>query len=504
MTRRFLACAALFPIIFLGSFEHAQGTDVASPASPAEDGTLPALAAIAGRGLMDSRAYSYLEELSDDIGGRVSGSPQAARAVEWGLAKMRSIGLENVHAETWTMWRGWTRGSASAEIVAPVRRRLTIDAMGWTGSTPRDGVEGEVVAVNYLAMEREIKENAPHWAGKVLLVVRRSKADAGASVEFSQFLKAAYDAHAAAILGGQGGRNSAGMNLTHTGILGFSASSDLPVVSTTAEDQQLLERMLDRGRTVRIKLDVQNRFSAGPVESANAVGEIRGSKYPEQIVVVGAHLDSWDLADGATDNGVGTVCTLGSAAAILGAGVKPLRTIRFVLFTGEEQGLLGSFAYVKQHHDEMPNHLAAIVLDNGQGPVVSFDLGGRTDLVAAVSKFAGALRSLGEFRTDDDLEFGTDTGPFSVAGLPGINLGQDSPDYRYTHHSSVDTFDKVKPEILARNATVMGLTAYWIASRPERLAAPWPPEKTARMLVEKRQEELLKSIGEWPYGNLGH
>ena len=111
---------------------------------------------------------------------------------------------------------------------------------------------------------------------------------------------------------------------------------------------------------------------------------------------------------------------------------------------------------------------------------------------------------MGEFRTDDDLEFGTDTGPFSVAGLPGINLGQDSPEYRYTHHSSVDTFDKVKPEILARNATVMGLTAYWIASRPERLAAPWPPEKTARMLVEKRQEELLKSIGEWPYGSLGH
>jgi carboxypeptidase Q len=239
------------------------------------------------------------------------------------------------------------------------------------------------------------------------------------------------------------------------------------------------------------------------VESANVVGEIRGSKYPEQIVVVGAHLDSWDLADGATDNGVGSACTLAAAAAIRSAGVRPERTIRFVLFTGEEQGLLGSFAYVKQHKAEMPNHLAAIVLDNGQGPVVGFDLGGRADLVPAVTKFAGALRSFGEFRTDDDVEFGTDNGPFIVAGLPGINLGQDSPEYRYTHHSAADTLDKVKPEVLARNATLMGLTAFWIASRPERFASPWPAERTARMLVEKRQDTFLKSIGEWPFGDLG-
>ena len=294
------------------------------------------------------------------------------------------------------------------------------------------------------------------------------------------------------------------MNLTHTGILGFSASTDLPVVSITAEDQELLERLLERGKTVRVKLNVQNRFSDGPVQSANAVGEIRGTKHPEQIVVVGGHLDSWDLADGATDNGTGSVCTLAAAAAILSAGVKPERTIRFILFTGEEQGLLGSFAYVKQHKDEMANHLAALVEDSGQGPVASFDLGGHADLIPAFEKFAGALRSFGEIRTNDDAEFGTDNGPFIVAGLPGINMAQDSPEYRYTHHSGVDTFDKVKPEILARNATLMGLTAFWIASRPERLAAPWPVERTARMLVEKKQDALLKSIGEWPFGDLGN
>ena len=503
--KRGLCAAILFSVLYFSFCPLARGTDVLPADAPAGDGTLPALTSIAGRGMMDSPAYGYLQELSDDIGARVTGSAQAARAVEWGLAKMKSLGLENVHAETWTMWRGWTRISARAELFAPVHRRLTVDSMGWAGSTPHDGIEADVVAVNYLELETEMKENARHWTGKILLVVRRPRGNEsrGGFAQFANFLKAAAEAHAAGIIGGQGGRSSAGMNLTHTGILGFSTATDLPVVSVTAEDQELLERMLDRGKSIRLKLDVQNRFSPGPVESANAVGEIRGSKFPEQIVVVGAHLDSWDLADGATDNGTGSACTLAAAAAILGAGVKPERTIRFILFTGEEQGLLGSFAYVKQHQAEMSNHVAAIVQDNGQGPVVSFDLGGRSDLLPAVTKFADALRSFGEFRTDDDVELGTDTGPFIVAGLPGINMGQDSPEYRYTHHSAVDTLDKVKPEILAHNATLMGLTAYWIASRPERLAAPWPREKTARMLVEKKQDILLKAIGEWPFGNFG-
>jgi hypothetical protein len=113
------------------------------------------------------------------------------------------------------------------------------------------------------------------------------------------------------------------------------------------------------------------------------------------------------------------------------------------------------------------------------------------------------VASPGVFTIDDDVEFGTDTGPFTVAGIPGINMGQDSPDYRYTHHSAADTLEKVKPEILAHNATLMGLTAYWIASRPERFAAPWAPEKTAHMLVEKKQDDFFRAIGEWPFGNLG-
>ncbi|MDE3155173.1 MAG: M20/M25/M40 family metallo-hydrolase [Acidobacteriota bacterium] len=292
------------------------------------------------------------------------------------------------------------------------------------------------------------------------------------------------------------------MHLTHTGALGFDTFYDIPVVSMAAEDQDILERFLDRGITPRIHVDVQNTVTAGPVDTANVVGEIPGTEHPEQVVVVGGHLDSWDLAEGSTDDGVGVATTLGAAEAILKSGEKPKRTIRFVLFTGEEQGLLGSLAYVKRHEAEMANHLAAVILDNGQGPVTALNMGGRNDLLPAVDQFVPSLAAFGKIAANDQTEFGTDAGPFILAGLPGINLDQDSPAYRYTHHSPVDTFDKVDQAVLDRDATVQGLVAFWIADRPERLARPWPRERSRQMLIDKHQDELLKMYGIWPFGDL--
>src|SRR6476469_1776703 len=478
------------------------------PPSPAKDGTMPALAAIAGQGMLSTESYDDLQELSDYMGGRVTGSPEAARAVEWGMAKMRAMGLDNVHAEKWQISRGWTRGSATAELVSPIHRKLSIDAMGWVGSTQPGGVEAEVVPVNTNKLDDEIKDNSSKWAGKVLLIVRKGPAPNGPAamagfIKFTDLLKKAYAVHAVAVIGGQGGQPAAGMHLTHTGSMGFDTYYDIPIVSMIAEDQQQLERFLDKGKAVRLKIDVQNKVTSGPVDSANVVGEIRGTEHPEQVIVVGGHLDSWDLASGATDDGCGVATTLGAAKAIKLSGFKPKRTIRFVLFTGEEQGLLGSLAYTKMHKDELPNHVAALVLDNGQGPVVKLDMGGRDDLIPAVTKFADSVKSFGEVTVDDNTVFGTDAGPVILVGLPGINMGQDSPEYKYTHHSAVDTFDKVKPDLLTRDATVMGLTAFWIADRPERLASPWPPEKTARMLVEKHTDVMLKAFGIWPFGDLG-
>jgi carboxypeptidase Q len=484
-----------------------RGADAPEPASPAQDGTLPALSAIAGQGMMSSESYDDLAELSDYIGARVTGSPEAAKAIEWGVAKMKAIGLENVHTESWKLSRGWTRVSADAELLSPIRRRLVVDSMGWVGSTPHGGAEADVVAVDLSKLDDEIKQNAASWPGKILLVVRKGPAPTGppavGAATLLDFLKAAANQHAVAVIGGQGGSRAEGMRLTHTGAMGFDTYYEIPVVSMIAEDQLQLERFLDQGKKLRIKIDVQNRVTNEPVDSANVVGEIRGTEHPEQVIVVGGHLDSWDLAQGTTDDGCGVATTLGAAKAIKLSGLRPKRTLRFILFTGEEQGLLGSLAYTKTHKDEMANHVAALILDNGQGPVVSLNLGGRDDLIPAVNKFADSVKGFGEVKVDDRPSFGTDAGPFVLAGLPGINMGQDSPEYKFTHHSAVDTLDKVKPEMMIRDSTLMALTAFWIADRPERLANPWPAERTAKMLVEKHQDRMLKAFGIWPFGDLG-
>ncbi|HYL28417.1 MAG TPA: M20/M25/M40 family metallo-hydrolase [Gemmatimonadales bacterium] len=472
-----------------------------SPPGPADDGTLPALTKIAGQGTMQSHAYAWVTELSDDIGSRVTGSPEMWQAVDWGVARMKAIGLENVHVERYQMWRGWTRGTAEIELLSPRRVRLHVAAMGWTGSTA-GSVEADVVPVNLYQLDQEL-QNPSRWKGKVLLIVTRGEPPKDRTplfAAFGSFVKQAAAAGAVAVIGGQGGAQAAGMNLTHTGILGFSADFSIPVVSMTAEDQGLLERDLDQGKALRVRVNIRNSFTPGPVEAANVVGEIRGREHPEQVFVVGAHLDSWDLAEGTTDNGCGSVAVLGAAEAIARSGERPRRTIRFVLFTGEEQGLLGSFAYVKQHQAEMANHLGDLVLDEGQGPIKGFSLGGRDDLVAAFRPFASALGSFRAFTVDDHIELGTDTAPFSLQGLPGINLDNGSPDYRYTHHSAADALEAVSPDVMAQNATVMAMTAYWVADRPERLAAPWPADRTEQKFVAEHQDGLLKAFGIWPFG----
>jgi carboxypeptidase Q len=472
---------------------------------PDEDGTKPALTKIAGEGMMNSHAFQYLTELSDNVGARVTGTPEAQKAIDWGVAKMRAIGLENVHAEKWQLWRGWKRGTADGELLAPTQHRLHVDAMGWTGSTPASGVEGEIVPVNLFDLDQEMK-NLSRLKGKVVLVVAKGTPKKGFDmifVQFGDFLRAAAKAGALVVIGGQGGSKASGLNLTHTGILGFDADFAIPVVSMTAEDQSQLERYVDAGLKPRARFNIQNTFTNGPVESANVVGEIRGRENPEQIFVVGAHLDSWDLAEGSTDNGTGSASVLGAADAIVRSGVKPRRTIRFVLFTGEEQGLDGSFAYIKQHKAELANHLGDLVLDEGQGPVNEFQLGGRDDLVTSFQPFAKSLANIRETKVNEKVESGTDTLPFSIIGLPGINMNQDSPDYKYTHHSAADALEAVKPDVLTQNATLMALTAYWIADRPDRFAAPWSAERTAKMLRAQGQYDILKAFNLWPYGDLG-
>jgi carboxypeptidase Q len=500
MTLRQLVLA----IIFFAATAH-PSLAAPPPQSPADDGTKTALVEIAGNATMDSHAFQYLTELSDDIGPRLTGSPADRKAIDWGLAKMRAIGLQNVRAEKYSMWNGWTRGVAQAEMLAPLHRSLEIAAMGWTGSTPAGGAESDLATANVFDLEAAIK-NARLYRGKIIFLWMQGKPKTSIGVIFAQigqFLDAAHKEGALAVIGGDYGFKPEGLHLAHTGILGFAKDFAMPFGALTREDQGQIERYLLEGKTVRVRVNLQNQFTNSSVESANVVGEIPGREHPEEVVVVGGHLDSWDLSEGTTDNGTGVAATLAAADAIVKSGARPRRTIRFVLFTGEEQGLLGSMAYVKQHAGEMKNHLGAVILDFGQGPVKEFQLGGRFDLIEAFEPFADSLENIREIKVSDKVELETDTAPFILAGLPGINLDQDSPDYKYTHHTAADALEAVKPDVLAQNSTIMALASFWLADRPARFASPWPAEKTAAMLRETGNYDKLVGFGLWTFGDLG-
>jgi carboxypeptidase Q len=245
------------------------------------------------------------------------------------------------------------------------------------------------------------------------------------------------------------------------------------------EDYALLYRLITEHKlTPQVELEVTNTFVPGPVTVYNTVGEIVGSEKPDEFVVIGAHLDSWDLASGTTDNGTGSSIVL-EAARVLGAlakqGVRPKRTIRFALFSGEEQGLHGSRQYVQRHKDEMPKTSLAIVHDTGTGKVLSFGVLNRTHLIKVLGPELETLREVGfEGLTPGGITGGTDHWSFHQAGVPGFAARQDSDEYRFTHHTQSDTFDKAKEPNLIQGAQVMAVTAMRVANMPELLPREMP------------------------------
>jgi hypothetical protein len=241
----------------------------------------------------------------------------------------------------------------------------------------------------------------------------------------------------------------------------------VPTLIATGEDFQLLERLLAGGEPVRMELDVRARFTKGPVTCFNAVGEIRGSGKPDEIVVCGAHLDSWDLATGATDDGFGCAVVLEVARLLKALDLKPQRTIRFVLFGGEEEWLIGSHAYVAAHSAELPRMSAALVLDTGPGRIVSLGLNGNPQAKPVIEKAFAPLRDLGLTDFSDFPMGATDHASFEDAGVPGFWFGQQSEEYGLTHHSQADTFDKVKPDNAKQAATVTACAVLFVADLPE-------------------------------------
>jgi carboxypeptidase Q len=449
---------------------------------------------------LDSGAYSWLEELTDSIGPRVTGSIEATKAIRWAAHRMELIGLTNVHVEPWHMRGSWRRKHSHVEMTRPIHLPLNVVSYGWTGSTPRKGIEAPLVLVNRAALPEELSR-AQSWAGKIVFVAAGGPRAVDPVIAFSQLADLVSAAQAARALAVISRDLRPGTMLTHTGPISFDDSFHaIPVLDIASEHQQLVERLLKSGTPVAFHMSIENEFSSSSVESANVVGEIRGNEQPDQVVVLGAHLDSWDLGTGAIDDGFGVAAMLGVADAIIRSGVKPRRTVRLLLFTGEEQGLLGSRAWLREHRADIPDIVCALVLDWGAGPITELPLGGHSELAADLKIMSDTVSDIQLFKVRAGYLTFTDAYSFTLAGLPGLAFLQDSPNYTEVGHSAADTLDKVNANTLLRNIATVAMTALWIANHLTRMGTAWPTDTTAQRLTDDGQRTLLRLFRLWPFG----
>jgi carboxypeptidase Q len=434
-----------------------------------------------------------LTYLATDIGPRLTGSPQLDRASHWTQEQFQALGFANAHLESWTIANSWTRGVSEARVVSPVDHSLTVAMMGWSpatngtvraevvrleGEKPEDldkykgKLNGKIVMLGRLR-ELEPPQNPilTPWGEGTLPIMHAkdsSPADAAAAAQFRMAVRTflAAEKPAAVLLASE--KMYGLLNMSSAGREFQPAAA--PYAYVVREEYANLWRMLDAGAKVEVELNLQASFSGKPVEVYNTVAEIRGTEKPDEVVIIGAHLDSWDLGTGATDNGTGSMAVLEAARALQKVGVKPKRTIRFVLFTGEEGGLYGSRAYVAAHKDELSKISAVLVHDSGTGKVLTVGMMGNYNAYEAMHRVLYPLSDpAGIMEPTLRSEGGSDHIPFDAAGVPGFWCVQDPADYDKTHHSQADTLDRVRWDDLTQGAQVLAVFAYNVAQLPEMM-----------------------------------
>ena len=461
-----------------------------------------------------SELMANLEYLCDMIGPRLTGSPGLTKANQWTRDKFKQYGLANSHLESWTIEKSWTRGDAEGRVVVPVQQRLLLESAGWGPSTkgPQRGsvvhikaqsadelsaYKGKLKGAWVMLSEVSVQPSPKTPKASPDAEMRRRIRNYTRDREFRPVLRKFLVAEGAAGVLIDSNKEHGLVNMT-TAASNFT-QAELPEAFLTTESYGLLWRLLKRG-PVEIEIDMKNTFSTGPVEVYNTVAEIPGSDKSDEVVIIGGHIDSWDLGTGATDNGTGIMAALEAARALKAVGVKPRRTIRFVLFSGEEEGLHGSRAYVKAHKKEMPKVSGVLIHDMGTGRVKSIGLQGRYDLREVMDKV------IEPFKEPANLEelsmrnmMGTDHLSFLPHGVPAFAVVQDEAEYRKTHHTESDTFDKVYADEINQGAKVLAAWAYNVAMLPECLARnPKPPQRGMFDAPEFRQPRDEKPKSEEP------
>lgn len=463
---------------------------IAATPSPARK-----LSTIASEVLSDrSRMDEDLRILCDEVGGRPTGSMAYGAALEWGLAAFRRAKVDSVALESYDAPALWEGIDAEASVVSPVRFPLNVVSFANAPSTSGK-LKAPLVDAGF-GNKAAFEKLGSRARGAIALV--RSKPMLSFDDLFAEYLaghemlKAGEDARVAAILF----VSTRPRDLLYRHTITFDGTLvSIPIALVSREQGLRLARLLDRGDQPEVSLEINNR-TGGPWRPQNVVAEIRGSEKPEEIVLLGAHLDSWDLGTGALDNGVNSALVVEVARAIA-AGPRPKRTVRFVLFTGEENGLLGSRGYVAAHRDDMDRYNAVLIHDIGDGRILGYFTDGRPDLHRPLAKVLAPVAGWGAAGLNDEAILGTDNFDFLLEGVPNLIANQETAKYLPDYHAESDTLDKVDLGQARKNAAIAAVAVAGIANAPARIGKRQSRAEIASLLEKTGLAGQMKTYSLW-------
>jgi carboxypeptidase Q len=443
----------------------------AQSATPIADRYRPTADRIIAAALADSSAWNHLAEFTDKFGPRLSGSASLEAAIDWVIASMKKDGLQNVRGEP-VMVPHWVRGEESATLVSPRAAQLHMIGLGRSVATPKEGITAPVMVVTDFD---ELTRRAAEAPGKIVLFDEPF-------VSYGQTVRYRSGAASAAAKVGAVAAlirsvSSFSMQNPHTGAMNYDSTvKKIPTAALSVEDAMMVHRMVTRGDKVVITL----RMSAQTLPDApsrNVVAEIVGSEKPDEVVVIGGHIDSWDIGQGAMDDGGGVVAAWEALKIIKRLGLHPRRTIRVVAWTNEENGSRGGSGYRDAHLAELDKHVMAMESDNGVFKPLGLGISAGEGGVAMAADIASLLKSFGAGDSRDG-GVDADTGPLNAAGVPAMSPLVDGTKYFWYHHSMADTMDKLSPREIAECVALMAVTSFVVADMQETL--PRPAARTAR------------------------
>jgi len=434
-----------------------------------------------------------LRVLTDEIGGRVPGTPQMDAAVQWAITAFKQAGADSVHTEDFKVPASWAEGNTEVNVVAPVQFHVRARAVAWTPPLPR--TTARIVDVG-MGTAAEFAQ-AGDFSGAIVLV--HSNLLKTWDDLFEEYfrappiLEAAVKGRALAIAF----TSTREHDLLYRHINSINGGIDvIPQVLLAREDSLRIQRLIAHGAKVSMSISMPNKLGP-PVSSQNVIAELKGTELPGEVVILGAHLDSWELGTGALDNGCNAALVVDALRSIKAAGVRPRRTIRFILFSGEEQGLFGSWEYVRAHRSELDNVVAEVVLDSGSGAITSFSTGGRKDVDASLMPMVQPFAQWKAAQITNDAELGTDNFDFMIEGVPTILPDQDTANYLVNYHASSDTYDKVDFKQLKINEAMAAELVVELANAKGRIGPRYTRSQIEATFPETHLDDEMKGFRLW-------